>query len=144
MRKKALSSETIREIQEAMASESLIGVVAFFKEADGVVCIGDIAGTGIALQNDTIYQSIRALETVAVVLDSDLAKDFGSVVVKMTEDEIQAKNKAAQSLASYLRRFLWVLCVKESFTSLVVCVGPNSPEYEGPWEWQGFPVRVEE
>lgn len=144
MRKKALSPETIREIQEAMASESLIGVVAFFKEENGVVCIGDIGGTGIALQSDTIYKSIQALELAASTLDRQLALDFGSVVVNLNGDEAKAKKEAASSLSFYLRKFPWVLCVKESPTSLVVCVSPSAPEYEGPWEWQGFLVRVEE
>jgi len=141
MRKKKLNPGTISDIQRAMDSEDLIGVVVFFKEGNSVVCLGDVAGTGIALQADTVYESMQSLETVARTLDRQLAEDFGSEVVAMgfSEEEAIAKTAAVESLRDFLGQR--VASVTETPTALEVTLSSDL-EYPGPWEWEGFAVRV--
>jgi len=143
--KPRFTAATLQEYKELLDNpENLIGVAFFIKEEGQVICVGDIAGTGVASAGDNLWEAIESYDMISRMSDADIGKEFGAEVVslRLSDEELLAKTAAIESLRASLKGREGIVDVKDTPTSIVVIVAGEGA-YDGPWEWEGFSVHAE-
>ncbi len=124
--------------------ENLIGIAFFVKELDQVILLGDLAGCGVVAQADNLWEAIEAFDSIARMNESEVSEQFGEHIVQLplTDDELLAKTAAVESLRESLAGRAGIRDVRATATSIAVIIEEEG-QYDGPWEWEGFPVYAE-
>lgn len=140
--------EFVDSTLESMDEANAIGVIFFYNNSGQIEVHGEIAGVEVFSSESSLFDSLDQLKDLIQLSEPDITESFGGEVLirSLSSEESNKLSLAVPALNTYLENKVpgpYEVSSRPSGTLVVRLNLSSFDDYSGPWEYEGFPVILE-